>query len=285
MFPTAGDNGSIMTIDVGIIVGLLVMARLLTPERAWDRVMFGSTTAVFLLVYAAWRWHDTLPPLSLSAQSVWSRLFISFEFIAILYTLISIIILFRSIDRSAQAEIAQCRLATSNIYPAVDVFICTYDEPLEVVERSILSALALDYPCFSVWVLDDTRRDWLAEYCKRVGARHVTRPDNKGAKAGNLNNELATTARDTNAPVILVLDADFAPRRDFLKRTVGLLMSEADCAVLQTPQFYYNADPIQHNLLATRSWVDDQQFFFDVFQPAKDAWGCALRRNLLYRAP
>jgi len=28
---------------------------------------------------------------------------------------------------------------------AVDVFICTYDEPLEILERSILSALALDY--------------------------------------------------------------------------------------------------------------------------------------------
>jgi cellulose synthase (UDP-forming) len=75
--------------------------------------------------------------------------------------------------------------------------------------------------------------------------------------------------------VILVLDADFAPRRDFLKRTVGRLMSEPEIAIVQTPQFYYNADPIQHNLLATRSWVDDQRFFFDVFQPAKDGWGCA----------
>ena len=275
MFPTANDNGSILTIDIGIMIGLLIMARLLHPERAWDRIMFGLTTAAFLVIYAVWRWHDTLPPLSLSAQSIWSRLFISFEFIAILYTLISIVILFRNIDRSAQAETAQRRLAAGNIYPAVDVFICTYDEPIEVVERSILSALALDYPGFTVWVLDDTRRDWLREYCAQVGARHVTRPDNKGAKAGNLNNGLVATAHDTNAPVILVLDADFAPRQDFLKRTVGLLMSEPDCAIVQTPQFYYNADPIQHNLLATRSWVDDQRFFFDIFQPAKDAWGCA----------
>jgi cellulose synthase (UDP-forming) len=45
--------------------------------------------------------------------------------------------------------------------------------------------------------------------------------------------------------------------------------------VVQTPQFYYNPDPIQHNLLAAQSWVDDQRFFFDIFQPAKDAWGCA----------
>ena len=275
MFPTASDAMSILTIDIGILIGLLAMARLLDPLRGRDRILFGLTTAAFLVIYALWRWSDTLPPLAPSPQSLWPRLFILFELIAILYTLMSIVILFRSTDRTVQADAAQRRLAADNAFPAVDVFICTYDEPLEVVERSILSALALDYPNMTVWVLDDTRRDWLREYCLRVGARHLTRPDNKGAKAGNLNNGLAATARDTNAPVILVLDADFAPCRDFLRRTVGLLLSEPDCAIVQTPQFYYNADPIQHNLLAAQSWVDDQRFFFDIFQPAKDGWGCA----------
>ncbi|SED11756.1 glycosyltransferase family 2 protein [Bradyrhizobium erythrophlei] len=275
MFPTASDIGLILTIDIGITLGLLVIARLLDPERMTDRVLFGVVTAGLLMIYALWRWQDTLPPLSLSLQSLWSRLFITFETIAIAYTLISIVILSRYMDRSGQAERAQQRLARENVYPAVDVFICTYDEPIEVIERSILSALALQYPNFTVWVLDDTRRAWLRDYCSRVGANHLTRPDNKHAKAGNLNNGLAATAGRTNAPVILVLDADFAPRQDFLTRTVGLLMSEPDCAIVQTPQFYYNSDPIQHNLLSSRSWVDDQRFFFDVFQPAKDAWNCA----------
>jgi cellulose synthase (UDP-forming) len=275
MFPTASDNMSILSIDLGILVGLLVMAQLLDPLRARDRILFGVTTAAFLILYGLWRWRDTLPEFALSAQSLWPRLFISFELIAILYTLISIVILFRSTDRTEQADAAQRALSAADSYPAVDIFICTYDEPLEILERSILSALALDYPTATVWVLDDTRRDWLRTYCERVGARHETRPDNKGAKAGNLNNGLAATARQTNAPVILVLDADFAPRRDFLKRTVGLLLSDPEAAIVQTPQFYYNADPIQHNLLAEKSWVDDQRFFFDIFQPAKDAWGCA----------
>ena len=286
MLPSASDDGSILTIDTGLLIGLLVMARLLDPLRARDRILFGLTTAAFLAIYAFWRWTDTLPAFALSAQSLWPRLFIALESIAILYTLISILILFRNIDRSAAADAAERALASSNVYPMVDIFICTYDEPLEVLERSILSALALDYPNFTVWVLDDTRRGWLREYCSQVGARHVTRLDNKAAKAGNLNNALAATERDTNAPVILVLDADFAPRRDFLRRTVGLLLCEPDAAILQTPQFYYNADPIQHNLLATQSLVDDQRFFFDVFQPAKDALGLrVLRRHLLHRAP
>ncbi|WP_316180474.1 MULTISPECIES: cellulose synthase catalytic subunit [unclassified Bradyrhizobium] len=275
MFPAASNDASVLTTDLGVLLGLLVMARLLDPTRRRDRVLFGATAASFLLIYTLWRWHDTLPAFDLSLQALWPRLFITLEIVAVSYTLMSILILTRSVDRSGQADAAQRALAQRGEQPAVDVFICTYDEPMEIVERSILAALALDYANKTVWVLDDTRRDWLRAFCDEVGARHLTRPDNKGAKAGNLNNALAATAQLSNAPVILVLDADFAPRRDFLQRTVGLLLSEPDIAVVQTPQFYYNPDPIQHNLLAASHWVDDQRFFFDVFQPAKDAWGCA----------
>lgn len=289
MFPGAGSDAQVLSIDLGILIGLMVMARLLSPALTRDRILFGTTAGALLVIYALWRWHDTLPSFEWTALALWPRIFLAFELVAILYTLMSIVILFRSVDRSGQADAAQRELEATGAFPVVDVFICTYDEPLEIVERSILSALALDYPNLTVWVLDDTRRDWLRAYCERVGARHVTRPDNKAAKAGNLNNGLAVTAQLSNAPVILVLDADFAPRRDFLKRTVGLLLAEPDVGLVQTPQFYYNADPIQHNLLASRSWVDDQRFFFDVFQPAKDAWGSAfcvgtsfiVRRDLL----
>jgi cellulose synthase (UDP-forming) len=274
MFESAADNSSILSIDLGLLIGLLVMVRLLDPSQARDRILFGSTTGALLMMYALWRWHDTLPAFAFSVQNLWEYFFFAFEAFAIGYTMMSIVILFRHIDRSGQADAAQDRMEREGGFPAVDVFICTYDEPIEILEKSVLTALALDYPDATVWVLDDTRRQWLREYCEAVGARYVTRDNNRHAKAGNLNNGLAVTAAQTNAPVILVLDADFAPRPDFLKRTVGLL-SNPDVAVVQTPQFYYNPDPIQHNLLAAQSWVDDQRFFFDVFQPAKDAWGCA----------
>jgi cellulose synthase (UDP-forming) len=274
MFETAADNSSILSIDIGLLIGLLVLARLLDPLLGRDRILFGLTAGSLLVVYAWWRWHDTVPAFAISVQNLWQHFFFAFEAVAIVYTLMSIVILFRSTDRSAQADDAQNRMEAQGGFPPVDIFICTYDEPLEVLERSILTAMALDYPDATVWVLDDTRRGWLCEYCERAGARYITRADNRNAKAGNLNNGLAVTATRTNAPIILVLDADFAPRRDFLKRTVGLL-SDPKVAVIQTPQFYYNPDPIQHNLLAAQSWVDDQRFFFDIFQPAKDAWSCA----------
>ncbi len=274
MFEAAADDSSILSIDLGLLIGLLVLKRLLDPQLARDRILFGSTAGALLIIYVAWRWHDTLPTFALSVQNLWQYFFFAFEALAIVYTMMSIVILFRNVDRSAEADAAQGGIERKGNFPPVDVLICTYDEPLEILERSILTALALDYPDFTVWVLDDTRRAWLREYCAATGARYVTRDNNRHAKAGNLNNGLAVTANETNAPLILVLDADFAPRRDFLKRTVGLL-SNPEVAVVQTPQFYYNPDPIQHNLLATQSWVDDQRFFFDVFQPAKDAWGCA----------
>ena len=274
MFETAADNSSILSIDLGLLIGLLVLKRLLDPSSTRDRILFGATVVSLLAIYALWRWHDTLPALTFFAQNLWQYFFFAFEALAIVYTTMSIVVLCRNIDRTGLADAAQSRMEREGDFPSVDVFICTYDEPLEILEKSVLTALALDYPDFTVWVLDDTRRGWLREYCAAVGARYVTRDNNRDAKAGNLNNGLAVTAKETNAPVILVLDADFAPRRDFLKRTVGLL-SNPQVAVVQTPQFYYNPDPIQHNLLAAQSWVDDQRFFFDIFQPAKDAWGCA----------
>ncbi|MGN6551447.1 MAG: glycosyltransferase, partial [Pararhizobium sp.] len=170
---------------------------------------------------------------------------------------------------------AAARLAASTDCPAVDVFICTYNEPLNVLEKSIVAALALDYPNHTVFVCDDTRRDAVRQYCAEVGAEYVTRPDNAHAKAGNLNNALRRTASGREgAPLILVLDADFAPQRQLLKRVVGLF-DDPKIGVVQTPQFYYNCDPIQHNLGLRDSFVDDQRVFFDTFQPAKDAVDCA----------
>ncbi|GJD64393.1 glycosyltransferase family 2 protein [Methylobacterium frigidaeris] len=274
MFEAPQDVSAILVTDLGILIGLLVMAGLLDRASAAARTLFGGTLAVFILCYTAWRWHDTLPRFELSPERIWPYVFFLFETIAIVYTLMSTVILLRFKDRSQEADREEARHSANGDWPAVDIFICTYNEPQEVVEKSIIPALAVDYPNATVWVCDDTRRDWLRAYCDEVGARYITRPDNKGAKAGNLNNALALTARHTNAPIILVLDADFAVAPNILRRTVGLFHDER-AAVVQTPQFFFNADPIQHNLMAAESWVDDQRIFFDVFQPAKDAWGCA----------
>src|SRR5215475_384082 len=125
MFESATDISSILSIDIGLLIGLLVLARLLDPSRSGDRALFGTAAGLLLVTYAVWRWHDTLPTPAFSMQASWQYLFFAFEVFAIAYTLMSIVILFWSIDRSKQADAAQRRMEQSGDYPQVDVFICT----------------------------------------------------------------------------------------------------------------------------------------------------------------
>jgi cellulose synthase (UDP-forming) len=84
----------------------------------------------------------------------------------------------------------------SSSWPTVDIFIPSYNEPLEVVKPTILAAMAIDWPAdkIKVYVLDDGRRADFQEYCKAVGVVHLTRPNNFHAKAGNINAALENTS-------------------------------------------------------------------------------------------
>jgi cellulose synthase (UDP-forming) len=73
---------------------------------------------------------------------------------------------------------------------------------------------------------------------------------------------------------VSILDADFVPTPQFLKRAM-LLFRDSTIGVVQTPQHFVNPDPIQINLGATKFWPDEQRFFFDIVLPAKDAWSAA----------
>lgn len=151
----------------------------------------------------------------------------------------------RIVQRSAEADGREARLRARAEPPFVDVFIATYNEGFDVVERTIVGALAMDYPRYAVWVLDDGKRAWLRDFCAAKGARYVTRPDNLHAKAGNLNHGLAVSAAQTRGELIMVLDADFVPRRNFLWRTVGFF-DDPRIGIVQTPAFLQRrSHPVQ----------------------------------------
>jgi cellulose synthase (UDP-forming) len=255
-----------------LVAGLaLLLMSLARVDRTSHRMVFGALTALLLMRYAVWRVVATMPPSDLGFETLFAWVFLAFELTAIVYTLMSIHMLVGRRDNTPLADLGEAELRRrGDKVPAVDVFICTYNEELAVLEKTIIAAQAIDYPRVNVWVLDDTRRDWLRDYCERKGVHYARRPDNSHAKAGNMNNGLKISAGVTNAPYILVLDADFAPQRQIIYRMLGLF-ADRKVGLVQTPQFYYNADPIQHNLRATDSWVDEQRVFFDVLQPAKDA--------------
>ncbi len=154
--------------------------------------------------------------------------------------------------------------------PSVDVYIATYDEQLEVLEKTIVGALCLDYPNFKVWVLDDGRRPWLKEFCGAKGVGYITRPDNAHAKAGNINHALTKT----NAEYFALFDADFIVQRNFLMRTMGFF-ADPTIGIVQVPHTFYNHDPMQTNLALRKTLPDDQRFFFEAIMPSRDGWDAA----------
>lgn len=140
--------------------------------------------------------------------------------------------------------------------PLVDVLICTYNESLQLLEKTIIASTQMAYPKnkFKVYVCDDGRRDELKALCKKYGVNYITREDNQGAKAGNINNALKYIKGD----LFLVLDADMIPKKEFLQKTIGYFEDE-DLAFVQTPQCYYNKDMYQSNL---KKYIPNEQDFF-----------------------
>lgn len=257
---------------IGLGLALLVLPGL-RRDGGWGRAAVMVVAMACMARYLLWRWTQTLPPLSWHGASLWMWFLAVLESLALGNSMLTAFFLTRQSDRSNQADAGEKRLAARTALPAVDVIIPTYNEPLSVVERSILGALALDWPNVRVWVLDDGRRPWLQHYCRDKGVNWVTRDGNAHGKAGNVNAWLAAT-KGRSAPYIMVLDADFVPQGRFLRRVMGFFDDDG-VALVQTPQSFFNPDPIQMNLLCGPALADEQRFFYHAFQPALDAWGAA----------
>src|SRR4029453_7278340 len=114
---------------------------------------------------------------------------------------------FKTTDRSDEADRgeAAARALPPGQAPKVDVLIPTYNEPLAVLEKTTIGALSMEWPNVAIYVCDDGRRPWLRDYCEAKGVGYITRPDNQGAKAGNVNHALKVT----DGEFIAIFDADF----------------------------------------------------------------------------
>ena len=148
---------------------------------------------------------------------------------------------------------------------SVDVYVCTYDEPHEVVAATLAGCRALSYP-HTTYLLDDGRRPEMEELAKIAGARYLTRPDNSHAKAGNINAALPRTEGE----LVLMLDADHVPMPDALDAMVGYFDDER-MALVQSPHDFFNHDSAQHYAVGRH----EQSLFYRVVCPGKDRHGAA----------
>jgi cellulose synthase (UDP-forming) len=147
----------------------------------------------------------------------------------------------------------------------VDVYVCTYDEPYEVVAATLAGCRALTYPHIT-YLLDDGRRPEMEELAELAGARYLTRPDNSHAKAGNINAALPRTGGE----LVLMLDADHVPMPDALDAMVGYFDDE-QVALVQSPHDFFNHDSAQHYSVGRH----EQSLFYRVVCPGKDRHGAA----------
>lgn len=160
--------------------------------------------------------------------------------------------------------------------PIVDVFVTVYGEPLDIIERTVRAAAALDYPNARVYVLDDGGSDTVHALAARLGVDYLRRPDHRGHKAGNLNEAL----KRTTGELVAIFDADQAPHRDFLGRTVRAFEDDA-VAFVQTPQVYRNRD---ENRVAAGAH-DQQALFYGPIMRGKNGLNSVFScgTNVVYR--
>ena len=259
-----------------LVVGSAMLALpFLDPKDDRARIALFAVCIALTWRYVVWRFADTLPPLALSANSLYAWGFAVIEALACVGWTFGFVNLSRTRNRSGEASEHRVWLEQLPYPPRVDVLIATYNEDENILARSIAGALGIDFPGLRVWVLDDGRRSWLEALCGEKGARYLTRPDNAHAKAGNINHALDVLRDRPDPPeFVAIFDADFVAHRDFLWRTIPLF-HDPKVGLVQTPQHFFNSDPIQSNLLVGHVWPDEQRFFFDHVMASKDAWGAA----------
>ncbi len=158
-------------------------------------------------------------------------------------------------------------------WPTVDIFIPTYNEPLSVIRHTILAAQVIDWPQdkIQIYVLDDGKRDSVREFCAEIGVHYFIRPDNKHAKAGNLNHALGLSSGD----YVAIFDCDHIPTRGFLQLTMGWFLRDEKLALVQTPHHFFSADPFEKNLGVFRKNPNEGELFYGLIQDGNDMWNAS----------
>jgi cellulose synthase (UDP-forming) len=267
----AFSSGAFLPLLIAVAVPFTALA-LLGPNHWLARATAAATCIICGFRYMWWRWTLSMPEGQETWQQVWAWIFLVFESLTILSSLTVYCFMGRTRNRSKDVD---ARAGSPMLAAPVDVFIATYNEDRDILERTLVGATSIDHSDLRVWLLDDGARPWVRDLAREFGAHYVCRVKGKHAKAGNVNNGLREALSVGRRPeFLLLLDADFVAARQILKRTLPLF-EESDVGIVQTPQHFFNPDPIQSNLLCTSAWPDEQRFFFNYLLESKDAWGAA----------
>ncbi len=166
-------------------------------------------------------------------------------------------------------------------YPDVDVFIATYNEPVDLLYKTVNGCVHMKYPDkkkVHIYLCDDGRRAEVRELAQQMGVGYLDREDNQGAKAGNLNHAMSVT----NSPLIATFDADMVPQNHFLMVMAAYFVNQemknreldekdrVKLGFVQSPQSFYNPDLFQFNLFSEGRIPNEQDYFYKDVQVARN---------------
>ncbi len=233
----------------------------------WSRTIVVGILLALTVRYLLWRVLTTLNVTD-PINGIFSLGLLFAELMLLSGTCIQLFLVLRHKDQSRRADQMAVAVLNGTYAPSVDILIPTYNEPLFILERTLVGCQALIYPHKKIYVLDETNRPEVEALAKTFGCQYLTRPSNSHAKAGNLNHAIANTSGE----LIAVFDADFIPTQNFLHRTAGFFQIDR-IGLVQTPQSFYNADPVSRNL----GWADlltpDEEMFYRYIQPIRSSAG------------
>lgn len=252
---------------VALFLLVLAVMKISTQPRVWSRRIVVGILLILTVRYVLWRSLSTLN-LADPLNGVFSLGLFFLEMLILLSGTIQLFLMLNVKDRHREADQHSSSVIDGSFRLSVDILIPTYNEPVFILQRTIISCQALEYANKKIYLLDDTRRPEMRQLAQDLGCEYIIRPDNKHAKAGNLNHAIA----QTNGELIVVFDADFVPTKNFLTRTVGFFQDEK-VGLVQTPQSFYNSDPIARNLGLENVLTSEEEVFYRQIEPIRDGAG------------
>ncbi len=252
---------------LALLLGVLAVMKISPRPCPWSRWLVVGVLLVLMARYVLWRSLSTLN-LADPLNGVFSLWLFFLEMLMLLSSTIQLVLMLNIKNRSHQASQLASAVLSGCFTPSVDILIPTYNEPPFILRRTLIGCQAMDYPNKTIYVLDDSQRPEIKQLATELECQYITRSDNRYAKAGNLNHALAQTTGE----LVAVFDADFIPTKNFLTRTIGFFQKE-NVGLVQTPQSFYNADPIAHNLGLEDVLTPEEEVFYRQIQPIRDGVG------------
>jgi cellulose synthase (UDP-forming) len=221
-----------------------------TPSKFnfWIEILFRISAVVFIFVgfeYLIWRWNH-----SINWDAIWISLPLYFaEIMAFIGSILTILNYWSHKDTPKSTPvhfISEIEDTNEDRPIKIDLFIATYNEELEFVEDTVKDAVKVKYPFddvkIKIYLLDDGHRDGtdadkenFKAMAEKYGITYISRENNIGYKAGNMNNAFYQTDGD----IIVVLDADTRIFPEFLIHTTGYFRNKK-LGWVQTPQWFYD---------------------------------------------